>query len=51
MGEKKKSSCIIKKHNCKSEYQDITYGKGNRVFNHKLDRTKLPTCTVCGKSA
>jgi len=52
MSDKKSSSaCVIKKHNCYSEYQDKKYGKGNRIFNQKLDRNKAPTCTVCGKSS
>lgn len=39
---------MIKKCNCKSEYQDEKYGKGNRVHN-KMIGDKGYRCTVCGK--
>lgn len=51
MSEKKSTTYLIKKCSCKHAYQDQKYGKGNRVFNCKLDRGKLPTCTVCGKTS
>jgi len=35
----------ILKCNCVSEFQDKTYGVGNRVFN---ESEKGATCTVCG---
>ena len=40
----------IMKCTCKSDFQDKTYGKGNRLFNMR-DSKKHPgeaTCTVCG---
>ena len=46
----------IVKCDCKNEYQDLTYGKGNRVFNVMNDGKPIGTntrpsarCTVCGK--
>lgn len=38
----------IKKCTCEHEYQDKTYGKGNRVFN-LCEGKKTWRCTVCGK--
>lgn len=37
---------------CKNEFQDQTYGKGNRVFNPtgKGDKLDGYRCTVCGKT-
>ena len=42
---------MIKKCDCKSEYQNKRYGKGNRVFNElgKKSGQKEYRCTVCGK--
>ena len=37
---------IIMDCNCKSDYQDMTYGKGKRVFNGTPSGA---TCTVCRK--
>ncbi len=36
---------------CHSEFQDETYGRGNRVFNETYSGTKVSgyRCTVCGK--
>lgn len=36
----------VKKCNCKHEYQDETYGRGNRV--HTTDKHGQHHCTVCG---
>jgi hypothetical protein len=36
----------IKKCECKHDYQDKKYGKGNRVMNSTVDGWR---CTVCGK--
>lgn len=39
---------MIKKCTCKHEYQDRTYGKGNRVMNLKQGKSiKSVKCTVC----
>jgi uncharacterized Fe-S cluster protein YjdI len=40
----------IMQDTCTNEFQDKTYGKGNRVFNSKeKDKHLLGwTCTVCG---
>jgi hypothetical protein len=43
------ANTIIKQCNCKSEFQDATYGKGNRVHNVKQNGKCV--CTVCGKQA
>lgn len=45
------SKTVIKHCNCKNEFQDATYGKGNRVMNqtakgNKEDGNKV-RCTVC----
>jgi hypothetical protein len=42
---------VIKKCDCKSDYQDKQYGQGNRVHNVKGAKGKEDTysCTVCGK--
>lgn len=40
----------VMKCTCESEFQDKTYGKGNRLFNMR-DSKKHPGeayCTVCG---
>ena len=39
------------KCNCKSEFQDEIYGKGNRLFNPRGKGEKLDgyRCTVCGR--
>lgn len=38
------------KCNCKSEFQDELYGKGNRLFNEiGKDQKSGYRCTVCGK--
>jgi len=37
---------MIKKCDCKNEYQDEKYGKGNRVYNKT---TRGARCTVCQK--
>jgi|ADurb_Cas_01_Slu_FD_contig_31_889929_length_551_multi_2_in_0_out_0_2 hypothetical protein len=39
---------FVAKCNCVSEFQDKTYGKGNRVFNNGL---KGGHCTVCGTTS
>jgi hypothetical protein len=39
----------IKKCDCESEFQDLTYGKQNRVFN--VDEKGKGKCTVCGKKS
>ena len=39
----------IVKCTCKSEYQDKTYGAGNRVANSCVTDGKTYRCTVCGK--
>lgn len=36
----------IKPCSCRSDYQDATYGKGNRLHNQMKDKTKY-RCTVC----
>ena len=47
---------VVVKCNCKSEYQDSMYGKGNRVHNVMnngrptgTNPTPSARCTVCGK--
>ena len=43
---------IIRPCDCKHEYQDKTYGKGQRVHNPKKAAAGSKprcTCTVCGK--
>lgn len=37
----------IKPCNCKNEFQDKTYGRGNRVHNLS-ERGTEAKCTVCG---
>lgn len=37
---------VIKKCTCESQFQDATYGKGNRLCNVG---NKGAICTVCGK--
>ena len=42
---------MIKKCNCRHEFQDEKYGKGNRVYNKLLPERGKPQeyrCTVCG---
>lgn len=39
------SGTVIGPCNCESKYQNLKYGKGQRVFNVG---TKNATCTVCG---
>lgn len=35
---------------CQSEFQDVTYGKGMRVFNEiGKDQNSGYRCTVCGR--
>ena len=38
----------IKKHDCKHEFQDKTYGKAMRLMNVSENK-KTAKCTVCGK--
>ncbi len=38
---------IVKQCNCKSDFQDRTYGKNMRLHNEKL-QGKGSVCTVCG---
>lgn len=38
----------VLKCNCESEFQDSTYGKGNRLHNSCSDG-KSWRCTTCGK--
>jgi len=40
------SMTIIKGCSCQHEFQDKTYGKGNRV--HNIGVNGQQTCTVCG---
>ena len=40
-------NAIIAKCTCHSEFQDLTYGKGNRVWSPAGDKTGY-RCTVCG---
>lgn len=43
-------ACIIRPCNCKNEFQDNTYGKQNRVWNHapgKGAKPKRYRCTIC----
>ncbi len=36
-------------HTCVSAFQDVTYGKGNRLWNKRQGAGKPGwTCTVCG---
>lgn len=52
------AECVIKQCTCKqspgttggADYQDDTYGKGNRVHNVVKSKTgsEVATCTVCG---
>lgn len=42
---KKIGGCKPMRCNCASEFQDKTYGPGNRV--HNMGKEKW-TCTVCG---
>lgn len=45
-------AAIVAPHNCKNEFQDKTYGKGNRLFNWgsgKGAKPKRYRCTVCGQ--
>lgn len=37
----------IMKCTCKNEFQDKTYGKGNRVHTVGKGATTKATCTVC----
>ena len=40
---------MIKRHTCKSAYQDKKYGKGKRVWNRSgKSGTNEARCTVCG---
>ena len=32
---------------CKHDFQDLTYGRGNRVFNERKEKGRYK-CTVCG---
>jgi len=38
----------IRKHECRSEFQDQRYGHGNRVMN-KCKVAGVWRCTVCGR--
>lgn len=43
---------VVSPHICKNEFQDKTYGKNNRLFNHapsKGSKNKRYRCTVCGQ--
>lgn len=40
---------VVKKHDCKHDYQDKIYGKGMRVINVSTKNSKEGKCTVCGK--
>ncbi len=40
-------STTIRQCNCESKFQDLQYGKNNRIFNLKED-SKRAKCTVCG---
>ena len=41
----------IKTCNCKSDYQDLKYGKGNRVYNVAFrSGIKTTRCTVCSNT-
>lgn len=45
---------MIKKCNCKNDFQDSKYGKGYRVFNktNKLKGSEhVHRCTVCNKES
>lgn len=42
-------AAVVKKCDCKHEFQDKTYGKENRLHNESEDGKRC-TCTVCGKS-
>lgn len=45
-------NCAIKRCTCKSEYQDVRYGKNQRVHNRtQVGRSALSKwrCTVCEK--
>lgn len=44
----KPGKSAIKSCNCKHEYQDSKYGKGNRVKICNTSGTYV--CTVCGRS-
>lgn len=42
---------MIKKCDCKHDYQNKRYGKGNRIHNEitKKENVNNWRCTVCGK--
>lgn len=40
---------MISHCDCKHEYQDLKYGRGNRVFNSTKEPDRY-VCTVCTKS-
>jgi hypothetical protein len=45
---------VVKQCNCEHDFQDATYGKGNRVFNVSKHSSKHETrevCTSCGAGA
>jgi hypothetical protein len=44
---KVKNGTVIKTCTCKHNFQDVKYGKTNRVHNIGKKKT---TCTVCGVS-
>jgi hypothetical protein len=50
IGTTSKEACIIRPCNCKSDFQDRTYGTQNRVWNHapsKGSKPKRYRCVVC----
>ena len=40
---------VIRKCECKNEYQDGLYGKGKRLMNEKQGKQSGYKCTVCKK--
>ena len=40
---------MIIKCECKHEYQDQVYGKGNRIHNKVLKSQDMARCVVCQK--
>ncbi len=42
----------VKKCNCKNDFQDERYGKGNRLHNERGGKNRGSyRCTVCGNEA
>lgn len=44
------NTAVVRKCKCRSEFQDKTYGPGNRVYNVSTDG-KVERCTVCNSTS